>query len=447
MTTLYLDCFAGISGDMMIGTLIDLGVDLAALEQELRKLPIEGYRLQVSKVNKCGLQATKFQVILTGPEGDHPADFEFHEVESPADASRQRTDESHHHHAAQRSLTEILDIIERSFLSPEVKATACKIFTRLGEAEARIHGVSLAEIHFHEVGGIDAIIDIVGTAIGLEQLGATQICASALHLGSGFVECTHGVYPVPAPATANLVAGVPVYTTSVKGEMVTPTGAAIVTSIASEFGPLPPMVIQAIGYGAGHRDREFPNVLRGYLGETVSGADIHREPGRAVRTPFPEQHLSTEGPAGYHESPTTVIEATIDDMNPQLFEYLIERLLEAGALDVVLIPVQMKKSRPGTILHVLAHPTSVDDLLAIIFTESTTIGARTYQVTKRMLQRETRVAETPFGPVRVKIARLGSQVTNIAPEYEDCRELARRHGVPVKDIYTWVRANASLSEV
>jgi hypothetical protein len=452
MKIIYFDCFAGISGDMLIGALLDLGLDLAILERELGKLPLEGYRLQVAKVNKRGIQATKFQVILTGPTGDRLADADFQEVELPAETTGQPSpgDSPHRHSPTaqppHRFLTEILNLIDKSRLSATVKTMASAIFTRLGEAEARVHGVSLDRVHFHEVGGIDAIVDIVGAAIGLEQLSPERVYASPLHLGSGFVRSAHGLLPVPGPATAHLVAGAPVYSSEVKGELVTPTGAAIITTIAQQFGPLPPMVIEATGYGAGSRDREFPNVLRAYLGQEVAGPPPAIPSGDdRMRDPFPEQHEAPLVTAGYHEGPAVVIEANIDDMNPQLFEYLLERLLEAGALDVLLIPVQMKKSRPGAILHVLAHPTSLDDLLTIIFTESTTIGARTYEVTKRMLQRETQTVETPFGPVRVKVARLGNRVVNVAPEYEDCRELARRHGLPLKEIYALARAGFELS--
>lgn len=446
MKTAYFDCFAGISGDMVIGALLDLGLDPAVLERELRQLPLEGYKLQVSTVDKRSIRATQFQVFLTGPTGDRLADAEFQEVESNHDHEHHHHPHQHEHHPhsdqphPHRSLAEILSLIDSSSLSTTVKSTARRIFTRLGEAEARVHGLPLDQVHFHEVGGVDAIVDIVGAAIGLEQLGLERIYASPLHLGSGFVRAAHGLLPVPAPATAHLIAGAPVYTTEVKGELVTPTGAAIITSIAHQFGPLPAIRIEATGYGAGSREREFPNVLRVYLGQEVAGARPALSSRRQARDPFPQQHATPEVTGGYHEGLAMVIEANIDDMNPQLFEYLLERLLEAGALDVSLIPVQMKKSRPGTILHVLAHPASVDDLLAIIFTESTTIGARTYEVTKRMLQRETQTVETPFGPVRVKVARLGNRVVNVAPEYEDCRELARRHGLPLKEVYALARA-------
>lgn len=265
MKIAYFDCFAGISGDMVIGALLDLGLDPAVLEYELCKLPLEGYRLQISRVEKCGIQTTCFQVILTDPAGEHLADAEFEEMEQPAETHHHH--HHHHHSPSHRSLTEIIRLIQDSHLTAAVKSTACQIFTCLGQAEARVHGVSLKQVHFHEVGGIDAIVDIVGAAIGLEQLGLERIYASPLHLGSGFVRCAHGLFPVPAPATANLIAGVPVYSSAVKGELVTPTGAAIITSLAHQFGPLPAMVIQATGYGAGSRDREIPNALRVYLGQ------------------------------------------------------------------------------------------------------------------------------------------------------------------------------------
>lgn len=447
MKVAYFDCFAGISGDMTVGALLDLGLDLARLEQELQKLPLAGYRLEASQVNKQGVRATQFRVLLADGEGERLADSEFEEVKPEELPAGQAETEIHHHHdhhsgatgPEQRSLQEILTLIDQSELSSKVKAIAQAIFQRLGEAEAQVHGLPVEEVHFHEVGGVDAIVDIVGAAIGLEQLGIERVYASPLHLGSGFVRCAHGLYPVPAPATANLVAGAPVYSTAAKGELVTPTGAAIITTLAHQFGPLPPLVSQATGYGAGSRNREFPNVLRVYLGEATGAAESGGETERS-RTPFPEQHQAPSGPAGYHNGPAVVIEASIDDMNPQLYEHLLDRLLAAAALDVMLIPVQMKKNRPGTLLHVLAHPASVEALIAIILTESTSIGVRTYEVTKHMLRRDRCTVETPFGPVRVKVARLQEQVVNLSPEYEDCRRLAQQHNVPLKEIYQAVQA-------
>lgn len=451
MKIAYFDCFAGISGDMTVGALLDLGLDLARLEQELQKLPLAGYRLEASQVNKQGIQAAHFRVLLADGEGERLADSEFQELkpeELPARQAEAEDHRHHHHHhdhhhgpggSEHRSLQEILSLIDRSELSDRVKGTAQAIFRRLGEAEAQVHGLPVEQVHFHEVGGVDAIVDIVGAAIGLEQLGIERVYASPLHLGRGFVRCAHGLYPVPAPATANLVAGAPVYSTAAQGELVTPTGAAIVTTLAHEFGPLPPLVSQAIGYGAGSRDREFPNVLRVYLGEATITAESGDDSGRS-RTPFPEQHQAPAEPAGYHDGPAVVIEANIDDMNPQLYEHLLDRLLAAEALDVMLIPAQMKKNRPGTLLHVLAHLASVETLIAIILTESTSIGVRTYEVTKHMLRRDLRTVETPFGPVRVKIARLKERVVNLSPEYEDCRRLAQQHQVPLKEVYQAVQA-------
>ena len=501
MKTLYLDCFAGISGDMFVGALLDVGLELADLERELRKLPVSGYRLQVQRVNKRGLSATHFKVMLQSPGGERLADT----PDAPPDAHSQagshhsheqdkqahshphdhahahphddghNSHDGHSHDQPQRGLNDILRLIGQSTLSESVKHLASRIFTRLGEAEAQVHGIPIDQVHFHEVGGVDAIVDIVSAAIGIELLGIERVLASPLHLGSGFVRISHGLYPIPAPATANLVAGVPVYSTETKGELVTPTGAAIVTTLAESFGPMPTLTISRVGYGAGTREQAFPNVLRAFLGQntiesaserTAAPAPISQPPqppppsitnitsaassavngdasARVPRTPYPEQHLLRQTASGYHEAPATVIEANLDDMNPQLFEALMEQLLSAGALDVILIPVQMKKQRPGALVQILAAPQTVDALLAILFTESTTIGARTYAVTKRMLQRESHTLDTPFGPIRAKVARLGSHIVNVAPEYEDCRALARQHDVPLKLVHAAAMTAAS----
>jgi len=333
-------------------------------------------------------------------------------------------------------LSDILAFINQSTLSESVKATSTSIFSRLGNAEATVHGMPADQIHLHEAGGVDAIIDIVGTAIGIEALGIEQILASPLPLGSGFVRSSHGMLPVPAPATAALLKHVPVYGGPGPGELVTPTGAAIVTTLAKHFGPMPAMWVSSIGYGSGTRQREYPNVLRAYLGEIYGAENPSGEITAPGRDPYPEQHAGEPSAAGFHESPAVMIEANLDDMNPQFFEPLVNHLLEAGALDVSMVPVQMKKSRPGVLLQVLAYPTSRDELIKLIFTESTTIGVRSYPVIKHMLQRESIPVETPFGTVRVKIASLGSTVVTIAPEFEDCRRLADQHQIAVKEIYT-----------
>jgi pyridinium-3,5-bisthiocarboxylic acid mononucleotide nickel chelatase len=437
LRALYLDCFAGISGDMMVGALLDLGLELETLEQELRKMPISGFELSAFPVNKNGIRATQFQVSLLETGGKRIADSEFSEVGHQEDHHPEAAGSGFHQEGPHphRHLSEILAIIAQSSLSESVKTTATAIFNRLGEAEANVHGMPLENVHLHEVGGIDAIVDIVGTVIGIEQLGIEEIYASPLPLGSGFVRSAHGMLPVPAPATAALLQDVPVYSGPGPGELVTPTGAAIVTTLAKGFGPMPQMWLTGVGYGSGTRQRNYPNVLRAFLGEVNnpdSQARITAIPGR---DPYPEQHAGQPVAAGYHESPAVLIEANLDDMNPQFYEPLVSHLLEAGALDATLIPVQMKKGRPGVLLQVLAYPTSLDEMLAIIFTESTTIGARSYPVIKHMLQRESQLVETPYGAVQVKIARLGERIVTVAPEFEDCRRLADQHQVPVKEIH------------
>ncbi|HEY3291565.1 MAG TPA: nickel pincer cofactor biosynthesis protein LarC [Anaerolineae bacterium] len=441
MKCLYLDCFAGISGDMMVGALLDLGLDINSLERELDKLHLEGYRLESKRVDKRGVQAIQFHVIL-GDDG-RLADADFVEASPTEETHSHEHEHAHEHdHAKEqphRSLSAILEIINTSDLSPLVKERACAIFSRLGQAEAAVHGIDIEHVHFHEVGGVDAIIDITGAVIGLELLGIEQVVVSPLHLGSGFVRISHGTYPIPAPATALLVRGVPVYSTEAKGELVTPTGAAIVTTLAHSYGPMPSMTIDRVAYGAGTRERDFPNVVRAFLGDVAAAAEptaaTDTRPVLEPRTPHPEQHSVPVGTHGYQEQSAVVIEASIDDMNPQHYEALLESLLSAGALDAILLPVQMKKQRPGTLLQVTSHTEGVHTLLDIIFRESTTIGVRTYSVTRYMLLREIHRINTPYGEVRVKVAHRGDEVLNVAPEYEDCRLLARQHGVALKQVY------------
>jgi pyridinium-3,5-bisthiocarboxylic acid mononucleotide nickel chelatase len=456
MKIIYFDCFAGIAGDMILGALIDLGLDVQQLEGELAKLSLPGYQLTIKRVKKQGIQATKFQLLLKDEGSDRFADEEFKELDvggefhnekplpgqdyyGPLPAPRHQLEPESTHkitgHQKARNLAEILNLIDASNLSSGTRSLSKAIFTRLGEAEARVHNQPLDHVHLHEVGAVDAIIDIVGAAVGLELLGVEEVYASPLHLGSGFIKTAHGILPVPAPATAELLTGIPVYTTQAKGELVTPTGAAFISSVANGFGPMPMMKTQAIGYGAGSREREFPNVLRAYLGEKVAQKEIGLSSARFNRAPYPEQHDAPDSPGGYHITQAIVIEANLDDMQPQFYESLVERLLEADALDVALTQIQMKKNRPGIQLQVLAAPGSLDNLLTIIFNESTTIGVRTHEVQKRMLHRETVTVQTTFGPLRVKFARLGTRLVNIAPEYEDCRALAHQSGVPVKEVY------------
>ncbi len=408
MKTLYLDCFAGISGDMFVGAMLDVGLDLSVLQRELSKLPLAGYRLEANKVDKRGLQATHFKVILQ----------EAGSAERLAD-SGEGADAVNSHAHEHRHLHEILALINDSDLSAQVKQQASAIFSRLGEAEAHVHGIPIEQVHFHEVGAVDAIVDIVSAAIAIEQLAVERITASPLHLGSGMVKMSHGLYPIPAPATAELIAGIPTYSTDAKGELTTPTGAAIVTTLAHTFGPMPAMTISRTGYGAGTKDRDFPNVVRAMIGEQASINPVSYTP-------------VSYTPTAYLIGEAIVIEANIDDMNPQHYEPLMAHLLTAGALDVALIPIQMKKQRPGTQLQLIAKQENLDQLLSVVFQESSTIGVRTYPVTRFMLPREIQAVQTIYGPIQVKIARYEGRIVNAVPEYEDCRKCADAAHVSIK---------------
>jgi len=384
----YLDCFSGISGDMLLGALVDVGLAVEDLRTDLAKLPLEGYEVTAERVVKGGLAGTQVSV---------------------------KTKREHGH----RGLSDIVEIINGSTLPPEVTVRARRVFERLAEAEARVHGRSVEEVHFHEVGAVDAIVDIVGACCGLHRLGLETVYASALPLGGGWVESAHGRLPVPAPATVELLHGVPAYGGPVEAELVTPTGAAIVTTIASKFGPMPSMTVRATGWGAGQRELPHPNLLRVFLGEPTT-------------QPL-EQQLS-------------LIETNLDNMNPELLGHTMERLLEAGALDVFYTPIMMKKSRPATLVSVLAEPSLVSVLSEVLFRETTTLGIRVTEVSRRCLEREWREVETEWGIVRVKIGRLNGEIVNIAPEYEDCARLARENDVPAKVVHEAARAAAGETE-
>jgi len=380
----YLDCFSGISGDMLLGALVDAGLSMQTLRADLAKLPLSGYEVRAEQVTKAGITGTQVEV------------------------------EAGHEHA-HRGLHDILEIIGKADLPAEVTRPARRAFERLAEAEARVHGHSVEEVHFHEVGAVDAIVDIVGAFCGLHRLGIEEVYASPLPLGGGWVDTAHGRLPVPAPATVELLRGVPSYGGPLEAELVTPTGATIVTTAAKEFGLMPPMTIKAIGWGAGHKDLSHPNMLRVFLGEP------------AVRPR--EQHLS-------------VIQTNIDNMNPELFGHVMDELFEAGALDVYYTPIVMKKSRPATLVSVLAEAPLVDTLSDILFRETTTLGVRVMEVSRRCLEREWREVKTEWGVVRVKIGRLNGEVVNIAPEYEDCARLAREKRVPAKAVWEAAREAA-----
>jgi uncharacterized protein (TIGR00299 family) protein len=409
--TAYFDCFSGASGDMVLGAMLDLGLPLESLRSALGSLAIDYGHVSAERVLRAGVSATKFRVSDPGPSAPDVR-------RATPSAERPTPDHNHHHHHEHdhshshdhhhHSLQEIAGLIGRSALSKEGKERAVRLFERLAEAEAEIHQVPLEKVHLHEVGALDSIIDIVGAVHAMEWLGADQVMSSPLNVGSGTVKCAHGVFPVPAPATARLLRGAPVYAGAVASELVTPTGALLITEYARSFGPLPAMRLDAVGYGAGDRDvKNHPNVLRVMVGE-AAGA-------RAVE-------------------PIVVLECEIDDMNPQLFGPLMDRLFEAGALDVFYAPVQMKKNRPGTLVTVLSAPATREAVSAVLFAETTTIGVRYREVQRECLTREVRVVNTPVGPIRFKVASRDGRVFNAAPEFDDCARAAAERRIPLKDV-------------
>ena len=388
MKTLYFDCFSGISGDMTIGALLDLGLDFDYLKSELKKLPVDGYELKVSRVTRSNISATKFDVIFAG-------------------------DDHHHHHHDHghfhRKASEILSMIRDSALNANTTRIATAIFTKLAISEGKVHNVRPEDVEFHEVGAIDSIVDTVGSAIGFDGLGIEQFWCSAINVGSGFIHCQHGIFPVPAPATADLLRHATIYQKHAQTELVTPTGAAILAAVVTRFAGLSGFAPETIGYGAGTKQfADFPNCLRVMIGQDQA-VSVERDTNKVI-----------------------VIEANIDDMNPQNFAYVSERLLDAGALDVFTIPIQMKKSRPGHLLQVLALPDSVDKLSRLIFQETTTIGLRKYSADRSILEREFVEVATEYGPVKIKVSRMEGEVVNAAPEYEDCARIARDKNVSLK---------------
>jgi pyridinium-3,5-bisthiocarboxylic acid mononucleotide nickel chelatase len=376
MKILYFDCFAGVAGDMTLAALLELGLPLEVLREGLAALPFSGYTLSSSRVDRHGIAGTCFKVTLTAE------------------------DQPHRHYSG------IAAMIDKAPLKPRVREISQRIFRRLAEAEASVHGVSLERVHFHEVGAVDSIVDIVGTAIGLDYLGVDKVYASALPFGRGFVHTAHGLLPVPAPATAFLMQGIPLSGDIGEGERVTQTGAAIVATLSEGFGAPPAMRPELIGYGAGEKDfPELPNLLRLVLGKA-------------------EQ----EKP---QEEEVLIIETHLDDMNPEIFGFLMERLLEAGALDVAFSPLQMKKNRPATRLTVIAHSVQLEQISAIILSESTAIGLRYYPVRRITLSRSVELRETSLGPVQVKLLEGG----RVAPEFESCRRIAIARGLPLIEVY------------
>jgi len=381
MKVAYFDCFSGASGNMILGALLDVGLPLEELQAELNRLPFSGYQILVRKVQKQGLFGTHVEVKAQ---------------ERP----------THRH------LSDILDLLDRSTLTPILKAQAGQIFLRIAEVEAEIHQVPMEEVHFHEIGAIDSIVDIVGAVCGLHKLGIERIYVSPFTLGRGFVDCAHGRIPLPAPATLALLKDKPVLFSEIEGELVTPTGAAILATLGTGFGDPPAMRLQSVGYGAGTKDYSIPNVLRLCVGELE------------------------EGGAKQGKDSVVVMETNIDDMNPQFYEYVMDRLFKAGALDVYLTPVLMKKSRPGTLLTVVCTSSLLEEISTLILQETTTLGVRWQEVRRVKADRELIDWDTPYGKVKVKVARWKGRIINVTPEYEDCKRIAEAGGEkPLKEVY------------
>jgi uncharacterized protein (TIGR00299 family) protein len=387
----YFDCFAGASGDMIVGALVDLGADFAELSRALGSLGVQGFECRTERVFRGGLATTKFCV----------------DVQKSAQAAR--------------NLAHIRSIIEASSLSENVKKRSLATFELIADAEARVHGTTPDAVHFHEVGAVDSIVDIVAAMKAVELLRLETFVCSPLRLGRGTVSTEHGVLPVPAPATVLLVQGMPVYAGEIDGEFVTPTGAAILRTLCGSFGSMPLMRIDRAGYGAGSRDpKNFPNAMRIITGE--AGAFLRKLSGRAEEgVPIPEERV-------------IVIETNIDDMNPQVFSYVLERALALGARDAYLTPVQMKKGRPGTLLTVVCDPGRLDELSSLLLVETATLGVRYYEAARRVLERTIETVVTPYGEIRVKVARDGDRTLHFQPEFDDCALRAAEHGVPLIEV-------------
>ena len=417
MRIAYLDCFSGISGDMFLGALLDAGLPAGVLEETVAALAV-GARLEVSRVTRSGISATKVDVWVGGKKDlprepvshAHEHGHAHHHGSAGVSPPVVRASRPHTHEHPHRGLVEIRAILRNTTIAPAAQERALAIFQALGEAEAKIHNTEVEKVHFHEVGAVDAIVDIACAAVGSLVVGVDEWVCSPLNVGGGSIECAHGRFPVPSPATVELLRGAPVYSSGVDAELVTPTGAAIVKTLCRRFVPFPAMKIAATGYGAGSRDLPGqPNVVRLTLGGTVEGADI------------PEDTIA-------------VLEANLDDLNPQLFGYVMERALAEGALDVFGTPVQMKKNRPGMLLTVLARPEDAPRLAKLIFGETTTLGIRMRQERRQTLLRRTVAVPTPWGEVRMKVANLNGSIANYAPEYEDCRRIADQHKIPLKRV-------------
>ena len=380
MKIAYFDCFSGISGDMILGALADLGNDFSFIKKELKKLDLKGYSLSHKKVKRGVIETTRLDVKVTEKS------------------------------SSKRNLKSIISIIKNSGLAEKIKNDSIKIFRRLAEAEATVHGTTINKIHFHEVGAIDSIVDIVGSVIGIHHLNISKIVSSSINIGSGFVKCDHGTLPVPAPAVVEILRGVPCFSSGTRQELTTPTGAAVIATLANEFGSLPELKTDRVGYGAGGKNlKEMPNALRIILGELSIANELKKE--------------------------IFVLETNIDDMNPEFYDVVMEKLFQAGAVDVFLTPIIMKKNRPATKLSVLTQQQNVEMLANEVLKNTTSFGIRFYPVERVMLEREFQEIETVLGKVKVKIGKRDGEICHISPEYEHCKKISREQGIPIKKVY------------
>ena len=384
MRIAYFDCFSGLSGDMFVGALLDAGLKIEILEKELNKLNLSGYHLEVNKVLKKGISASQFKVKIQEK-------------------------------GVERRFKDILNILEESKLDQEIKNEVKKIFFKIAEAESKIHQEDIEKIHFHEIGGLDSIMDISSAVIGIKALEIKEIYSSPLPLGKGFVKCAHGILPLPAPATLELLKNIPTYGGGMESEMVTPTGAAIISTLTKDFGERPLMKIEKIGYGAGEREFSIPNLLRVSIGEKIlSDRDLMD---------------------GYVHDEALLIETNIDDMNPEFYDYIMDKLFSQGALDVFLTPIQMKKNRPAQMLSIIVYEQNLKEILEVLFSESTTLGVRIKEVKRLKLTQANFIAETKYGKIKVKVGIFKEDIKTIAPEYQDCQKIAQQYQVPLKEIY------------
>jgi uncharacterized protein (TIGR00299 family) protein len=384
MRIAYFDCFSGISGDMFVSALLDAGLKIEILEKELNKLNLSGYQLEVNKVLKKGISASQFKVKIQEK-------------------------------GVERRFKDILNILEESKLDEEIKNEVKKIFFKIAEAESKIHQEDVEKIHFHEIGGLDSIIDISSAVIGIKALEIKEIYSSPLPLGKGFVKCAHGILPLPAPATLELLKNIPTYSGGMESEMVTPTGAAIISTLTKDFGERPLMKIEKIGYGAGEREFSIPNLLRVSIGEKIlSDRDLMD---------------------GYVHDEALLIETNIDDINPEFYDYIMDKLFSQGALDVFLTPIQMKKNRPAQMFSIIVYEQNLKEILEVLFSESTTLGVRIKEVKRLKLTQQNFIAETKYGKIKVKVGIFKEDIKTIAPEYQDCQKIAQQYQVPLKEIY------------